>query len=72
MGDCHGNHAPRTEVGASRESMRQKKAKKIRREFQDRGLSTKTKQLYKMESGQIVADKNRRMYQKEKKLNAHS
>lgn len=44
--------------------MRGTKAKKIRREIQNNGGSTKTKKYFRVRStGQIVADTGRRMYQ---------
>lgn len=47
--------------------MRGTKAKKIRRKVQDMGLNTKTKQYYRVEeTGQIVGDKGRTVYQNEK------
>lgn len=47
--------------------MRGTKAKKIRRKVQNSRLNTKTKQYYRVkETGQIVGDKGRSVYQKEK------
>ena len=47
--------------------MRGTKAKRIRREHQDTGAHTKARSYSKLDSGQILADRDRRTYQLRKK-----